>query len=179
MIASRFTAPLVCLCIAGCGGGCGGPGEPDPQIEAASGGETAGDPERRSEVIVDPGPPPVLRVVGEPDAHSRRVAIRIENRGREATQLAGSIELQRLAGDTWSDMARVHLDLRYSCDDEAAECVTLAPGATYLPPEWLGTIGDSQCACERCAPAEAGTYRFVVRSCDGAHTVAGQSFEAH
>ncbi len=181
MIASRFGVAFACLCIAGCGGGCGGSGEPlddDPPAEV-TGGETSGGREAEPEEIVDPGPAPTLRVVGEPDPHSRAVAIRIENRGETATELAGAVGLQRQSGETFADVESVHLDLRYSCEDEAAECVTLAPGATYLPPEWLGTVGDAQCICTRCAPAEPGTYRFVVRSCNGAHTVAGEPFEIH
>jgi len=120
-----------------------------------------------------------VRAGGEPDQHTRVVGIRIENRGDETTQLAGSVGLQYRSADARSDADAVHLDLRYSCEDEAAECVTLAPGAIYLPPAWLGTIGDAQCTCTRCAAAEAGTYRFVVRSCSGAHTVEGEPFELH
>ena len=70
----------------------------------------------------------------------------------------------------------VSLGLRYSCEDPAPECVTLAPGGTYLPPPWLGVVGDAQCDCLRCAAAPAGEYRFVVRSCNQAHTAEGESF---
>ncbi len=172
----------LCLWIAGCGGGCGAAIEATEATEAEPATEPA--PERPSESgaapeaaePVDPGPRPVLRVVGEPSAHDPTVAIRIENRGLEPTELARAVGLQVQDGAGFVDVD-VHLDLRYSCDDEAPECVTLAPGATYLPPAWLGTTGDAQCECARCGAAPPGTYRFVVRSCSGAHTIEGLPFE--
>jgi len=179
----RLAAAFVCLCIAGCGGGCGSAnGEPvddDSVADEQSGGETRVPPPRESEEIIDPGPAPVLRVVGEPNAHTRAVGIRIENRGDESTEIAGTLELWRLTDGVWRAEGSVQLDLRYSCEDEVAACVTLAPGATYLPPEWLGSVGRSQCACEGCAAAPAGSYRYVVRSCNRAHSVEGVPFEIH
>lgn len=183
MITSRVTVAIWCLGIAGCGGGCGGNGGPlvddDPPVDEHAGGETRPPPSDTSPDVVDPGPAPILRVVGVPDSHTRVVAVRIENRGDETVQLASTFELQHRRGDAWTVADSVHLELRYSCEDEAAECVTLAPGAIYLPPGWLGTIGDAQCECARCGAAEAGTYRFVVGSCNGAHSVEGEPFELH
>ncbi len=172
---------MVCVWIAGCGGGCGGSiaaGE-DPPAEQAGGDDSTSETSAAQEPVaapVDPGPPPVLRVVGEPDRHDRTVAIRIENRGTEPAELAGTVGLERREGSAWSAVDAVALDLRYSCADEAPACVTLAPGGAYLPPPWRGVLGDAQCDCERCAPAPAGDYRIVVRSCDRAHAIAGDEF---
>lgn len=172
---------LACLWAAGCGGGCSGSTSSDPtgegmadttQTESTGGAQT----DEASEPV-DPGPPPVLQVSGEPDEHSRRVAIRIENHGTDEAEIAGAVVLQRRSGEGFEDVEGVSLDLRFTCEDEPPECVTLAPGAVYLPPPWLGTIGDAQCACEECGPAPAGTYRFVVQSCNRAHTIEGDPFE--
>lgn len=172
----------VCALVVGCSGGCSGASEstteePSAASPEGSGGEGSARGGGQSDVPVDPGPPPTLRVTGIPSAHGRSVAVRIENRGTAAAELARGLSVQRRAeGVAWSEVG-ASLDLRYSCEDEAPECVTLAPGAAYLPPPWLGTLGDAQCACERCAAAEAGTYRFVVRSCNGAHVLEGEPFE--
>lgn len=128
------------------------------------------------EAAADPGPAPVLRIVGAVGRYDREVAIQLENHGSEAAEVRGRLTLQRREGDRWVD-ASTRIDLRYSCDDQAPECVTLAPGAVYIPPPWLGTEGDAQCVCTRCAPAPAGTYRFVATTCRGAHTAEGEPFE--
>lgn len=170
----------LCALFAGCGGGCGGApeaGEDDPAVAETGGGdgESSETPEPAPEPVVDPGPPPVLRVLGQPDEHEARVAIRVENRGAEVAELGNRVDLQRRAGDAWEDVSAV-IHLRYSCDDPVPDCVTLAPGGTYLPPAWTGDIGDAQCACEECGPAEAGEYRFVVHSCNGAHAIESAAF---
>jgi len=174
-------ALLLCLWAAGCGGGCSGSSAPpaDPGPDPAPGAEEGTGGEDRAgaaEPPVDPGPEPVLRVTGEPSGHAPRVAIRIENRGDEAAELATALGLQRRAGEAWRDVEPVELALRFSCEDPVPDCVTLAPGAVYLPPPWLGTTGEAQCECAECGPAEPGEYRFVVRSCSRAHAVAGEPF---
>jgi hypothetical protein len=117
-----------------------------------------------------------LRVVGETNRYDHHVAIRVENHGTDAAEIRGRLTLQRRDGERWRDRS-TRIDLRFSCEDEAPECVTLAPGAVYIPPAWLGTDGDAQCVCTRCGPAPAGTYRFVATSCNGAHTLTGEPFE--
>ncbi len=170
---------IVAVTLTGCGG-CSGPGETEAapastaatQRTEATGSEATPEPTAAAE----PGPVPVVRITGAPD-RDRRVAIRVENRGTEAAELRGAVTVQRRAGESWEDARAARLDLRYSCEEEAPECVTLAPGAVLLPPEWLGTWGDAQCVCTRCGPAEAGTYRFVVTSCSGAHTALSEPFD--
>lgn len=172
---------VIGLCIGGCSGGCSGPSEPPSptstatQRTEASGSET--EPGSVPHAAVDPGPPPSLRVTGEPDRYDRQVAIHVENHGADAAEVRSRLELQRRNGERWEEVSAARIELRFSCEDEAAECVTLAPGAVYIPPAWLGTQGDAQCTCTRCAPAPAGTYRFVATSCNGAHTIPGDAFE--
>lgn len=172
---------VIGLCIGGCSGGCSGPSEPPSptstatQRTEASGSET--EPGSVPHAAVDPGPPPSLRVTGEPDRYDRQVAIHVENHGADAAEVRSRLELQRRNGERWEEVSAARIELRFSCEDEAAECVTLAPGAVYIPPAWLGTQGDAQCTCTRCAPAPAGTYRFVATSCNGAHTISGDAFE--
>jgi len=179
---SRLSVVLLCLCVAGCGGGCGGASDTpdDPVSGRGAGGDRASSteesPPEDPPEPVDPGPPPVLRVAGVPAEHGREVAIRVENRGDAEAEISPEVALQVRDGDAWSDVDEVDLRLRYSCEDEVPECVTLAPGGTYLPPPWLGVLGDAQCACERCVAAPAGEYRFVVRSCSRAHVVEGERF---
>ncbi len=171
---------LIGLSVGGCSGGCSGPSEETTptstatQRTEASGDEHAGD--TIPEAAADPGPAPVLRVIGETDRHDRQVAIHVENHGAEPAELRSRLTLQRREGERWTDL-RTRIDLRFSCEEEASECVTLAPGAEYIPPPWLGTDGDAQCVCTRCGPAPAGTYRFVATSCNGAHTALGEPFE--
>lgn len=179
-VRSSILTLLTTLAFAGCGGGCSGTTEESP---SPTHGSTAQTEASGNEAVppmpppaVDPGPPPELRVTGEQARHGREVTVRIENRGAQA-RIGGRLVLQRERDGTWATENGAQLDLRFSCRDEAPDCLTLAPGAVYIPPPWLGTIGDSQCICTRCAPAPTGTYRFVVTSCGGAHVIEGEPFE--
>lgn len=169
-----------CVAIAGCGGGCSGSVDEEPstsgsaaQRTEASGGERD---DEQPTPQADPGPPPEVVVTAEVDGHSRQVTPRVANHG-DQTQLASAFVVERRRDDGWTAVEDVDLSLRFSCDEVAPDCVTLAPGAVFIPPPWLGMIGDAQCICEHCRRAEAGTYRFVVRSCGGGHAVAGEPFE--
>lgn len=170
------TILLVALSMAGCGGGCSGAREAAPtgsaQVTEASG---TGESEPPA-IEADPGPVPVLRVAGTLDRYDRSVDIRVENHGAEQIELRTVLALERQRGGAWEDVS-ASLTLRDSCQVEAADCVTLAPGAVYIPPPWTGQLGDAQCTCARCDRAPAGTYRLVVTSCSGAHTVEGEPIE--
>ena len=161
--------------MAGCGEGCAGS---SPSAAGSAEPPEAETPEPAvEEPPPDPGPRPTLRVAGAPDAHSPSVAIRVENRGEALTELAVAIGLQRLSGDEWEDLG-ASMTLRDSCASPPPEaCVPLAPGGVLLPPAWTGQLGDAQCECERCAAADPGTYRFVVQTCGGGHTLEGEPFE--
>lgn len=173
-VRAPLTITFLALGTIGCGGGCSGAsdehprGERSPRTEA-SGGEGHAEPA----IAADPGPVPVLRLRGEVDRFERRVAISVENHGTEAIELRTALALQKEDGDSWDDVS-ASLALRDTCAAETSECITLAPGAVYIPPAWTGQLGDAQCDCERCARAPAGTYRLVVTSCSGAHRVEGE-----
>jgi hypothetical protein len=118
-----------------------------------------------------------LAVHGDPSRPGRAVGLRVANTGGTTLSVDSTLALEHESGGRFvplEGMGRV--TLRGSCASAAPRCVTLAPGAEIFPPDWLGTTGDAQCACEACAPAPAGRYRFVARSCDGAKTYAGEPF---
>jgi len=175
---SRFTIVLAALTVAGCGGGCSGPSEAratssSTQRTEASGAEARDEPA----IEADPGPVPVLRITGAVDRYDRSVDLRVENRGTEEVELRARLAVEKQGGGGW-EAAPAGLSLRDSCAAEAPACITLAPGAVYIPPAWTGKLGagqdDAQCACEGCERAPAGTYRVVVTSCSGAHRVEGE-----
>lgn len=124
-----------------------------------------------------PSGPPDCVVRGEPTLGG--VAISVENHGAHEVSLRAAVSVEQ-RGEGGAFTARAEegsLALRADCTHEAERCVTLAPGGELRPPIWNGTWGDMQCDCDRCAPADPGTYRFVVVSCDGQHRVEGEPFE--
>lgn len=153
----------------GCGGSDSVP--PGQHTGGGSGGTTPAEGEETGES--EPGPPPNLRVRGNARADGT-VTIAVENHGARA-RVSGRLRLER-GGGAFSEVANVRLDLRADCESQAPECIELIAGAALEPPDWLGTTGDAQCACEGCAAVEPGEYRFVATSCDGAHRVAGEPF---
>jgi len=176
-------ASMIAMLLIGCG--CGGSqaspaGEPAPSsapgtVETETTPVTASPPATGA-TARDPGPPPALVVRGTPDRH-RQVAIAIENRGTTTASVASAITLEAQRGDAWEALEGTALTTRADCQHQPVPCQELAPGAALQPPAWLGTIGDAQCACERCGAVPEGTYRFVARTCDGAHTLPGDPFE--
>jgi hypothetical protein len=157
----------------GCGGGCSGTdtqttSTPTPTATPVSGHEV-------TPPLPEPSTPPDLVVAGVVDS-GRQVTLRIENHGTENVRLANHAAVEQEQSGRFGPFENQQLSLRMSCSQEAPECIELAPGATLEPPAWFGTRGDFQCACERCVPAPAASYRFVVTSCDGAHRVEGEPF---
>lgn len=123
------------------------------------------------------GPPPVLRLTGEPAADGS-VALVVQSRGSESAKLAPTVIVERAREGSWQVVSDPALTLRFDCGSAPAECLELVPGAELRPPSWLGTSEASepaQCACDGCASAPAGRYRFVVESCAG-HRVEGEPF---
>jgi hypothetical protein len=143
-----------------------------------SGGQTSGEESGESnEVPVDPGPPPTLGLRVEPGDEGAQSLI-VENRGNEPVELTTALVLERQDGDAFAAVEEIQgLALRYDCQSETPECITLVPGAALHPPPWTGDIGDAQCACERCTAAPEGTYRFVVTTCGGGHRVESPTFQ--
>jgi hypothetical protein len=177
-------ALLSCLLalLPGCGDGCSEPHE--PTLERTTPGAPEGEGNARGPA--DPATPALtetnvagegggVALRGEPDG--RLVAIRLANTGTRPIELAAAISVEQEAGGRWTALADLgSVTLRSSCESIAPRCTTLAPGAELFPPAWLGTTGDSQCACEHCAPVSPGRYRFVVRGCDDERRVEGEPF---
>jgi hypothetical protein len=162
------------LLLAGCNGATEGPATgPGREGNPATAQQVGTEPARADRP--PPGPPPVVRVRGEP-GRDRSVAVSIESRGERPAELSRRVVIEQREGETFRPVG--NLALRDSCNGSVPDgCVTLVPGAELRPPEWLGLLGDAQCACERCAAAPAGVYRFVATSCDGAHRVESAPFE--
>lgn len=118
-----------------------------------------------------------LAVHGDPSRPGRAVGLRIANTGSTTLSVDAALVIERDVGGRFAPLEGLgRVTLRSSCEAPAPRCVTLAPGAEIFPPDWLGTTGDAQCACEECGPAPAGRYRVVAKSCDGAKTYAGEPF---
>jgi len=116
--------------------------------------------------------PPRLELVLDDDV------LHVRNVGDTTARLKGRVRLERRGSNGWEDVA-LDFGLRASCEQPVPECVSLVPGAELLPPKWLGTQGDAQCACERCTSV-TGELRFVVETCapEGhtPHRIEGEPF---
>jgi hypothetical protein len=114
-------------------------------------------------------------------------AFTVEARVPVKLQLRASIEALR--DGKWTDVS-TYFDLGAGyrlvarCDTRrpekpaARDCIDLAAGAKLAPVPWTGMSCSSQCNgdCDKNAPLAAGDYRLVVKTCDGATTVAGAAF---
>ncbi|MFW6050399.1 MAG: hypothetical protein ACODAU_04450 [Myxococcota bacterium] len=173
----RMEGWVVALAVVAFGGceGCGASEEAgEGAAEAASEGARASGAEAPDP---EPGTPPEVTVHAEPPelAEPGQQVPVVRSRGEEPVRLGRKVTVERHADGSWRDAATVAL--RDDCDDPVPDgCVALVPGAELHPPPWLGLLGEAQCACDGCEPAPEGRYRFVVRSCDGAHEVPGEPF---
>lgn len=179
----RGLAVVSCLLVLlpACDGGCSGS---RGHTERTTPGAPAGEGNARGPS--DPAVPALTQaiVAGEGgglalhgDPRGRFVGLRLANTGTAPLELAAPIAIEREQGGSWSPVEGIgRVTVRPSCEVEAPDCTTLAPGAELFPPDWLGTRGDAQCACEHCVPVEHGRYRFIVSSCDGARRFLGDPF---
>jgi hypothetical protein len=167
----RGVSPWWCVVVALCSSceHCSGPGSSSPRGESEGAEATA-----EESVAASPRPEGV-RIEGRPGRY-REVSIAIEAHGPDVVRLRRDIVVERAAGDGFERVDAAGITLRPDCVTEAPECVELAPGAELLPPPWSGALGDAQCECDDCRPAEPGRYRFVATSCDGAHRIHGEPF---
>jgi hypothetical protein len=106
-------------------------------------------------------------------------AFQVVNHGPPIS-LSSAVEVEQQAGGLWKDARVTNLFLIPQCDSGAApRCVSLPKGATLKPVPWRGNYCYSQCpvSCDLDGPLPAGTYRFVVATCDGKHRFASAPFE--
>ncbi len=163
-------AALVLSSCEGCGDSADTGGTTGSTSEHSTGSESSGEVDE-----VDPGPPPTLGLRVEAEGDGQLLVV--ENRGQEPVELATGLTLERREGDAFAAVDGIEgLALRYDCESETPECITLVPGAALHPPAWSGDIGHAQCECERCTAAPEGTYRFVVQTCGGGHRVESPEF---
>jgi len=101
------------------------------------------------------------------------------NRG-PAVQLRSAIKVERQVDAGWQDARVTNFYLIEQCTRAPVPaCITLAAGATLRPMPWLGNFCYAQCPvnCELDGPLPAGSYRFVVMTCDGTRQFASPPFQ--
>jgi hypothetical protein len=153
------------------------PGQPAGQSAQPSSSDPA-TPALEPEVVA--GEHGGLRLEASPTESGRAVRLRVANTSRQPVALGAEVVVEVLRGDAFVPVDEMGaLTLRPSCETTAPPCTTLVPGAELFPPDWLGTFGDAQCACEECWPAPAGTYRIAVTSCDGRRRYLSPPFVLH
>jgi hypothetical protein len=171
---------LAFLVMLGCGGGAESPaGAPPPRATA--------EPVPAEPVPGEPAPHDSADIVVTGMDASGRLATTIENRSSAAIELRRALRLDREEGAAFVPFAGVEaIWIRPDCEVRDGvvfwagggdECVTVAPGETFEAPAWFGTIGDAQCACERCVPAPSGRYRLSARACGTDVWFEGTPFE--
>ncbi|MCA9580212.1 MAG: hypothetical protein KC416_00375 [Myxococcales bacterium] len=170
-------APLIPLLLAACGS-CAGTDAPGTVrqgevVDRASNGRNPQDhtpPTAPSEVDLAGL---VLRTTA---TRYREVELAIEQHGREVVSLSTRVAVERQQGASWTKVASPFL-LRDNCTDQPSPCRPLGPGGALTAPPWLGAKEAAQCDCGTCTPLPAGTYRFVVRSCEGERSLASRPFD--
>lgn len=106
-----------------------------------------------------------VKVAGEATPEGVRVSI--QNHGRESVSLRSQLNVIRGDGTAAIPANAEGPVLRWSCEQAVATCVTLAPGAEYLPPLWPGKSGKGTCGeCANCVDVAPGSYVLVAKACD-------------
>lgn len=178
-----FVRSTLCLFLVvglACGAGQQAAEPPAPSAQGQTAAETV--PAETTPPAPEPAPEPLpedapleIRVRGEV-GEGGQVAPVVEVRGGTA-HLAKAIGVEREVNGHFQAITQIAtLELRADCRTPAPDCVELVAGAELRPPAWLGTWGDAQCICTRCWPAPAGSYRFVLTSCDGRQRVESAPF---
>lgn len=102
----------------------------------------------------------------------------VENRGA-ARRLRSSVAVERRLDNAWQVMGNM-LDMVETCDRSRPEeaCTDLRAGAVLTLVPWNGMSCSGQCneACNLNSYVGPGTFRFVVRSCDGKQRWEGPAF---
>ncbi len=140
------------------------------QRDGASGEGTS-----RTTVPVEPGNVAGLSVRGERRAHGE-IAPLVEARGEAPVRVKRTIGVERRDGERWVTVPVRDLTLRPDCGHAADVCVTLVHGGGLFPPAWNGKSGVGQCTEATSRDVPAGTYRFVLESCEGETAVTGEPF---
>lgn len=106
-----------------------------------------------------------VKVAGEATPEGVRVSI--QNRGKDSVSLRSRLNVIHGDGTAAIPANAEGPVLRWSCEQAATTCVTLAPGAEYLPPPWPGKSGKGTCSeCASCVDLAPGSYVLVAKACD-------------
>jgi len=169
-----------CALLLACGAGHA-PAEPaqlaasEPPPVAASATETA-EPDAPEETEAPAPTDPTLEIRLRAESLDHSITPVVEVLGGTA-RLAKDIGVEREVNGHFVPVRGIaSLELRNDCHSRAPDCVELVAGAELRPPPWTGMLGDAQCICTRCGPAPAGTYRFVIHTCDGRQHAESEPF---
>ncbi len=105
------------------------------------------------------------------------VEIVVGNHDSSEVRLEDQLEVERYKDGGWQSFGAQDVRLRYSCETKIDGCVELLPGVQLYPPPWQAASGPSQCRSRVNAPAPAGRYRFIAKSCDRTFVVFGEPFQ--
>jgi hypothetical protein len=106
----------------------------------------------------------------------------VDNGSDRGLSLRRDLTVERLDKGAWTRINAAGLYLRDHCDVpgdglyEPPACVDIPAHTTFRAAPWTDHVGDAQCACDRCAPAGAGSYRFTVETCDHSAAYASDAF---
>lgn len=144
----------------------------------ASAREEAPAPVREAAAPAAPtSPAPEIVIVAEIGVGE--VAPVVQNHDRAPARLASGLLVEREGPNGFAALDGAALALRASCEESAAPCFDLVPGAELRPPSWRASGGRAQCGESPAPKAEPGRYRFVARTCDGGTRIDGDAFELH
>jgi len=152
--------------------------EPPPAVATGASGTTESDgPVAHAVPAAVPAvADPTLEIRLRAEPLERTITPVVEVLGGTA-RLAKTIGVEREVNGHFQRVTGIaSLELRSDCQSRAPDCIEIVAGAELRPPHWTGMLGDAQCICTRCAPAPAGTYRFVLHTCDGAQQVESDPF---
>ncbi len=106
-----------------------------------------------------------------------QIAITLSNGTNEVVGFRRVLAVEQETSDGWVALEAIgDLWIREECvatdgvlfpEGQRDRCLELAATTQIEVPPWLGTFGDAQCACERCAHVPAARYRIVAETCSG------------
>jgi hypothetical protein len=100
----------------------------------------------------------------------------LRNRSDRAVRLSTAVGIERKTPAGWKAIEAEPLLLRFCCDTAPQKCLTLVPGAEYLPPAWQMSHINVQCAVHPGPQVEPGKYRLFVDGCQKAFRIYSQPF---
>ena len=104
---------------------------------------------------------------------------KLNNNGPEVL-LNSTIAVEQQQNGQWEKIPVSNLKLREVCKPEPVpKCFNLKKAGTIHPVPWTGNYCSSQCPtqCRLDGPVPAGTYRFVISSCDNQFTIHSPAFK--